>query len=65
MDTEEGREGEGKGGINWEVRFDTDTLPRVKQLVGTCYQVQETESVFCDDLDGWDGETQEVGDAYR
>ena len=24
--------GEGEGGVNWEIRFDINTLPRVKQI---------------------------------
>ena len=37
-----GREG---GGVNWEIRTDIYTLPRVKWIVGTCGIRQGAQSV--------------------
>ena len=32
-----GHRGEGEGGMNWEIKFDINTFPYVKQIeVGTC-----------------------------
>ena len=41
MDTGVGGEGEGEGGMNWEIRTDDiNTLPCVKQLVSSCSTAQ-------------------------
>ena len=37
--------GEEEGGMNWEIRFDINTLPCVKQLVGSCGIAQGAQLV--------------------
>ena len=46
------RWGEG-GGMNWEMGTDMNTLPCVKQRVGTCCIMQGAQLALCDDRDGW------------
>ena len=47
---------EGEGGMNWEIRFDINTLPCVKQIPNGDLRcsTRELSSVICDDLDIWD-----------
>ena len=51
------RAGEGEGGMNWEIRFDINTLPCATWIASRnlLYQFREPSSVLCDDLVGWDG----------
>ena len=60
--------GEGEGGMNWEVRFDINTLPCVKLIAtGNLRYSPGSSARCCDDRDGWDEgvggrEIQEGGD---
>ena len=61
--------GEGEGGMTWESNVETYTSPYVKQIVGICCMMQETQTMLCDKLESWDGvgggkEFQEGGDIY-
>ena len=49
--------------------METCTSPYVKQTVGICCMMQETQTVLCDKLESWDGvgdgkKFQEGGDIY-
>ena len=47
--------GEGERGMNWEIRFDINTLPCVKKIASErepAVQHRELSSVLCDDLEG-------------
>ena len=53
--------------MNWEIGTDIYTLPCIKQIASgkLLYNHREFNSVFCDDLERWDGgrrELQEGGD---
>ena len=39
--------------MNWEMGTDMNTLPCVKQRVGTCCIMQGAQLALCDDRDGW------------
>ena len=61
--------GEGEGGMTWESNVETCTSPYVKQTVGICCMMQETQTVLFDKLESWDGvgdgkKFQEGGDIY-
>ena len=49
--------GDGEGGMSWEIRFDINILPCVKQTAtgNLLYSTGSSFLVLCDDLDGWDG----------
>ena len=48
--------GEEEGGTNWEIRFDINTLPCVKEIAsGNVLYSTELSLVLCGDQDGWDG----------
>ena len=49
-------QGEGEGGTNWEIKFDINTLPCVKQIAsGNQLYSTGSSTVLCDDLDGSGG----------
>ena len=63
--------GEGEGGANWEGSIEAYTLPAVKQTDSgsLLYDAESSNSVLCDNLEGWDGvgsgrEVQEGGNIY-
>ena len=67
-------DGRREGGLNWEIRFDINTLPCVKYIASgkllISAQLKELSSVLCDDLDGcnvqvgWEGRPRGRGYMY-
>lgn len=49
---------EGKSGMNGGSSINIYTSPWVKEIAGrSCYITQGASLVFCDNLEGWDGES--------